>query len=94
MNKIELIDALAAQTNQSKADILRFLNALVITVQDELSQKDELAHVNIPGLGNFSRQSRAERFGRNPKTGEPVTIPARAVPSFKASKALKEAVSL
>ena len=92
MNKQELIDTLAEQTNQSKADTLRFVNALVITIQDTLAQKDELAHVNISGLGNFSRKSRNERTGRNPKTGEAVSIPAKVVPYFTASKALKESV--
>jgi nucleoid DNA-binding protein len=92
MNKQELIDTLAEQTTQSKSDTLRFLNALVITIQNTLAQKDELATVNIPGIGCFSRASRAERIGRNPKTGEAVNIPAKVVPSFKAAKALKEAV--
>jgi DNA-binding protein HU-beta len=92
MNKQELIDTIAEQTNQSKADTLRFVNALVTTIQDTLAQKNELANVNISGLGNFSRKSRNERTGRNPKTGETVNIPAKVVPVFVASKALKEAV--
>jgi len=92
MNKAELIDTLAEQTNQSKADTLRFVNALVSTIQDTLAQKNELAHVHISGLGNFSRKSRNARTGRNPKTGEAVAVPAKVVPGFTASKALKEAV--
>ena len=93
MNKQELIETLSKQTSQSKANTLRFLNALVTTIQDTLAQKDELAHVNISGLGNFSRKSRSERIGRNPKTGESVTIPAKIVPGFTASKGLKQIVS-
>jgi len=92
MNKQELIDTLAEQTNQSKANTLRFMNALVLTIQEVLSQKDELAHVHIAGLGNFSRKSRNARTGRNPKTGEEIAIPAKFVPYFTASTALKEAV--
>jgi nucleoid DNA-binding protein len=93
MNKSELIDTLAEQTNQSKADTLRFMNALVTTIQDTLAQKDELAHVHISGLGNFSRKSRNARIGRNPKTGEAVNIPAKVVPGFTSSTALKKVVS-
>jgi DNA-binding protein HU-beta len=93
MNKAELIDAVSIEAGQSKAEATRSINALIKIIKDTLAQKDELAHVHISGLGNFSRKSRAARTGRNPKTGEAVDIPAKVVPGFMASKALKEAVS-
>ncbi len=92
MNKAELIEAVAKQTGRSKAEEQRSLEAVVKIIQDTLSQKDELAHVHISGLGNFSRKSLAARTGRNPQTGEAIAIPAKFAPKFVASKALKEAV--
>ncbi len=92
MNKQELIEAVSIEAGQSKAETEKSINALVKIIKEVLSQKDELAHVHISGLGNFSRKSRNARTGRNPKTGEAVNIPAKVVPVFVASKALKEAV--
>ena len=93
MNKVELIEAVSIEAGQSKVEAERSINALVKIIQQVLSQQDELAHVYISGLGNFNRKSRAKRLGCNPKTGDAVNIPAKIVPGFTASKALKEAVT-
>ena len=86
MNKSELIDAIAAGADISKAAAGRALEA----VTDSL-QKGE--GVSLVGFGTFSVKERAARTGRNPKTGETIQIKAAKVPGFKAGKALKDAVN-
>ena len=90
MNKSELIDAIAAAADISKADAGRALDATIDTVTETLKKGDQVALV---GFGTFSVKDRAERIGRNPKTGDAITIKAARVPGFKAGKALKEAVN-
>ena len=65
------------------------LNALIEVVSETLSNGEEVA---IAGLGKFEVRERAARNGRNPQTGEAITIAASKVPAFKASKTLKDAV--
>jgi DNA-binding protein HU-beta len=83
MNKKELIEELAKTTGVSQADATKVLNALPDLLGSSLL-KD--ARVVIPGIGIATLKDRAERIGRNPKTGEPMTIAARKVISIKASK--------
>lgn len=90
MNKSELIDAIAAQADLSKADAGRALDATIQAITGALQEGDSVALV---GFGTFSVKQRAEREGRNPKTGEAITIPAATVPGFKAGKALRDAVN-
>jgi len=90
VNKSELIDAIAAQADLSKADAGRALDATIQAITGALQEGDSVALV---GFGTFSVKQRAEREGRNPKTGEAITIPAATVPGFKAGKALKDAVN-
>ncbi len=90
MNKSELIDAIAAQADLSKADAGRALDATLKAITGALKEGDSVALV---GFGTFSVKQRAEREGRNPKTGEAITIPAATVPGFKAGKALRDAVN-
>lgn len=90
MNKTELIKSIAAESGLSHAQAENALNALCKVVIDELSQGGE---VNIAGFGRFYATERAERMGRNPKTGEPTLIPAACVPKFKAGKTLKDSVA-
>lgn len=90
MNKSELIDAIAAQADLSKADAGRALDATIQAITGALKEGDSVALV---GFGTFSVKQRAEREGRNPKTGEAITIAAATVPGFKAGKALKDAVN-
>lgn len=90
MNKSELIDAIAAQADLSKADAGRALDATLQAITGALQEGDSVALV---GFGTFSVKQRAEREGRNPKTGEAITIAAATVPGFKAGKALRDAVN-
>lgn len=90
MNKSELIDAVAAAADLSKASAGRALDAMVDSVTGALKDGDQVVLV---GFGTFSVKERAARTGRNPQTGEPIEIAAAKVPSFKAGKALKDAVN-
>jgi DNA-binding protein HU-beta len=90
MNKSELINAIAEQGNLSKADAGRSLDALIKTIETTLKAGDSIALV---GFGTFAVKERAERTGRNPQSGQEITIAAAKVPSFKPGKALKDAVN-
>lgn len=90
MNKSELIDAIAASADITKADAGRALDGFVDAVTKALSSGDSVALV---GFGTFSVKERAERKGRNPQTGEEITIAAAKIPSFKAGKSLKDSVN-
>lgn len=90
MNKAELIDAVADGADISKADATRAVDAVVDKITSALKSGDQ---VTLVGFGTFSVKDRAARTGRNPRTGEPIDIPASKVPGFKAGKALKDAVN-
>lgn len=87
MNKSELIDAMASKTGMTKADAGRALEAFTSTVEDVVSKGDTLTLV---GFGTFGVKERNERTGRNPRTGEPLTIAAKKLPYFKPGAGLKE----
>ncbi len=88
MNKSELIDAIAASADLSKASAGRALDAAVEAITNALKSDDS---VSLVGFGTFSVKERAARTGRNPQTGAPIEIAAAKIPSFKAGKALKDA---
>jgi DNA-binding protein HU-beta len=90
VNKSELVDAIADAADLSKASAGRALDAAVDAVASALSNGDQ---VSLVGFGTFSVKHRAARAGRNPQTGAEIQIKAANVPSFKAGKALKEAVN-
>ena len=90
MNKTDLINAIAEQANLSKADAGRSLDALIKTIETTLKAGDSVALV---GFGTFEVKARAARTGRNPQTGQEISIAAANVPSFKAGKGLKDAVN-
>lgn len=90
MNKSELIEAVAQNADLSKAAAGRAVDAMVEAVTDALKENDS---VSLVGFGTFSVRERAARSGRNPRTGATINIPATKVPSFKAGKALKDAVN-
>ena len=90
MNKSELIVAIAAASDISKADAGRALDATLDAVTGALKKGDS---VSLVGFGTFSVKERAAREGRNPQTGETIKIAAAKVPGFKAGKALKDAVN-
>lgn len=90
MNKQELIDAVAAEANLPKAVAARAVQAVLDNVTQTLRQGDE---VRLTGFGAFSVKHREGRTGRNPQTGEAITIAAAKVPSFKPGADLKTAVN-
>lgn len=89
MKKQELVAKIADKSELSKADAERAINALVDVVGESLVQDE---NVTIPGLGQFKTKQNAERQGRNPQTGEAITIQASRGATFKVSKSLKDLV--
>ncbi|KRT54513.1 HU family DNA-binding protein [endosymbiont of Ridgeia piscesae] len=90
MNKTELIESIADAADISKAAAGRALEGMVEAITETLKSGDQ---VSLVGFGTFSVKERAARQGRNPQTGETIQIAASKTPSFKAGKALKDAVN-
>ncbi len=90
MNKTELIAAIAQKANISKKDAEKALAAFTDTVAYALKRGDK---VQLVGFGTFEVSCRNERTGRNPRTGETMTIAASKTPKFKAGKALKDSLN-
>ena len=87
MTKTEIIECMAAEAGISQAAADRALKAFLNTIERSLAKG---APVSLVGFGTFVVSRRAERQGRNPKTGEPVNIPAAKVAKFRPGKGLKE----
>ena len=90
MNKNEFIAAVAEKAEISKKDSEKALKAFVDVVAEQLKAGDK---VQLVGFGTFEVSERAAREGRNPQTGETMTIAACKAPKFKAGKALKDAIN-
>jgi len=90
MNKQDLVSAVADSAGLSKADAAKAVEGVFDAVTKELKKGGE---VRLVGFGTYSVSRRKESTGRNPRTGEPMTIAASNVPKFKAGKALKDAVN-
>lgn len=90
MNKSELIDAIAASADISKAAASRALDGAMNAVKKALKKGDM---VTLVGFGTFYVGKRAARSGRNPRTGATIKIKAAKVPKFRAGKALKSSVN-
>jgi DNA-binding protein HU-beta len=90
MNKTEIIEAMADAADISKAAAGRALDGMVDSIITALAKGDQ---VSLIGFGTFTVRERAARTGRNPQTGESIQIKASKTPSFKAGKALKDAVN-
>lgn len=90
MNKSELIEALAAKTEVSKAAAAKSVDALVEIITAAVAKGDDVALI---GFGTFKSAKRAARTGRNPKTGAALKIAASTVPKFSAGAAFKTAVA-
>ena len=90
MNKSEMVDAIAASADISKAAAGRALDAVTGSITTALKNGDQVALV---GFGTFLVKERAARTGRNPQTGQPIEIAAANIPTFKPGKALKDAVN-
>ena len=89
MNKFELIAAVAIKGEMSKKDSEKVVTAVFEVIEETLAQGEKVSLVNF---GTFEVKDRAERQGRNPKTQEPITIPATKAPAFKAGKGLKDKI--
>ena len=90
MNKTELIALAAERSGMTKKDTERCLNAAIDAICASLVNGEK---VQISGFGTFEAKTREARVGRNPHTSEAIEIPATRVPSFKASKALKDSIA-
>ena len=90
MNKAEMADRLAARTGLSKSAAKEAVDGVLAAIGDARANGEE---VRIAGFGTFGTRSRPARTGRNPRTGEAVSISASTSPTFKAGKRLKDAVN-
>lgn len=90
VNKSELIDMVSEKSGLTKKDSERAINAVFDSIEEALSGGNK---VSLVGFGTFEVRTRGEREGRNPRTGAPITIPARSVPAFKPGKTLKDSVN-
>jgi DNA-binding protein HU-beta len=90
MKKDEIVQAVAASADISKAEADRALDAVVDTIISQVASGQKL---QVPGLGTFEPRERSAREGRNPQTGETIQIAATTVPGFKAATAFKQAVA-
>jgi len=90
VNKNDLIAKVAELTDLSRSDTTRAVDAVFESITKSLKKGDE---VRLVGFGTFNVVKRKASQGRNPKTGEPIKIPASKQPKFKAGKGLKDAVN-
>ncbi len=89
MTKSELIDQVSDRSGLTKQEASRAIDAVLLTVEDALRRGSEVA---VAGFGKFHVSERGARRGVNPRTGEPIEIPASRVPRFTAGSGLKSAV--
>jgi DNA-binding protein HU-beta len=90
MNKLELVEQVASETETSKAAAAAAVDAVLDAITNALKKGDE---VRLVGFGTFSVKERAEGKGRNPATGEEITIPASTNARFKPGATLKNALN-
>ncbi len=90
MNKTEFVEAVAQSADVPKTTAAKVIDSMVATVGNALKEGDQ---VTLIGFGTFLVRKREAREGRNPRTGDTIQIAASNVPSFKAGKALKDAVN-
>ncbi len=90
MNKNELVAAVADRCGLSKADVSRAVDATLETIMEALKKKDD---VRLVGFGTYTVSERSASEGRNPRTGEPIKIPARKQPKFRPGKQFTQALN-
>lgn len=90
LNKQDLIKAIVKKTGMHRKDVVTGLNGFLSVVKNALANKKE---VRLIGFGNFGVRHRKARRGRNPQTGQAITIAARNAPVFKAGVPLKKLVN-
>jgi len=89
MNKTQLVDAVATKSELTRQDSKKAVDALFETISNTLAKEEK---IQLVGFGTFEIRERSERTGRNPQTGEQMTIAASKSPAFKPGKELKAAV--
>ena len=89
MNKLELIEKVAAKAEITKTEAGKVVNAALDTISETLAEGEKIVLI---GFGTFEVRNRAAREGRNPLTKKKIKIPATKVPAFKPGKSLKDAV--
>ena len=89
MNKNDLITSIASKSGLTKKDSKSALEAVIEAIEETLASGEK---VQLVGFGTFEPRERAERMGRNPKTGEEIKIEARTVPFFTSGKTFKERI--
>ncbi len=91
MNKSELIHRVAEKADLTKKDSQRAVDAVLSVITEALQSGEK---VQLLGFGNFETRQRSARPGRNPQTGETITIAASKVPAFKPGKSLRSMLNL
>lgn len=89
LTKQDVVGKIADAAGLNKKDANSALDAVILTIRDSLKAGDA---VGLIGFGTFEVKTRAAREGRNPQTGDPISIPEKKVPTFKPGKQLREAV--
>lgn len=87
MTKASITNNVYERVGVTKKEAAEYVNAVFETMKQTLEDGEE---VKISGFGKFEVRQKGERIGRNPRTGEPIPIPARKVPRFKVSQVLKD----
>lgn len=87
MNKTQLVDAIAANTQLTKTSVEDVLNSALDLIKKSVKKGDD---VTLVGFGTFTKSKRKARMGRNPQTGKEIKIPAATVPRFRAGKEFKD----
>ena len=90
MTKAELVEDVAEAAELTKKDAERLVEIVFESIIETLNQGEK---IELRGFGSFRARERGARRGRNPKTGDPVSIPAKRVPYFKPGKELKELIN-
>jgi integration host factor subunit alpha len=90
MTKAEIVDRVAEKSGFSKKEAVELVELLFETMKDTLAGGENL---KISGFGKFEVKQKADRRGRNPQTGEEITIESRKILTFKASSMLKDSIN-
>jgi integration host factor subunit beta len=90
MTKADLVEKVAKETDMTKKDAEKLVEVIFESIVSTLNQGEK---IELRGFGSFRVRERNARKGRNPKTGEPVNIPAKRVAYFKPGKDLKELIN-
>ena len=89
MNKAELIEAIAKNSDVTKVDAESVLNSAIDAIKKSVKKGED---VTLIGFGTFTKSKRKARMGRNPQTGKEIKIPAMNVPKFRPGREFKDIV--